>query len=329
MPKISFILPAYKRRFLKEAVKSILAQTCRDFELVIVDDASPERLLEEIHEELGMKEWQDNPSSFENTVDGIRVRYYRNEQNLGGKDLVAAWEKAMEYAEGEWCVLAADDDLYDSHYLEEMVALTCKYPQADLHHCRLAAIDDLGRWTGVSQPRLEYESQMQMVYYRGGVWYFQVAPDFMFRLSALRAIGGFVKFPHAWYTDDATWMVLAKNGVGCSSKVLFMHRGFSESVSCRDDNVWGKCKASEMFKRWFEKFLSTLRPETVEERLLYVGLLQKAIARADNLTIRSLQNVPLKEFMKFVNNKDYDRMLRHGAFWARFPRLLALRRMLP
>ena len=40
MPKVSFILPAYKRRFLKGAIASILAQTYRDFEIVAVDDGS-------------------------------------------------------------------------------------------------------------------------------------------------------------------------------------------------------------------------------------------------------------------------------------------------
>ena len=41
MPKVSFILPAYKRRFLKEAIDSILAQTCQDFESAILETISP------------------------------------------------------------------------------------------------------------------------------------------------------------------------------------------------------------------------------------------------------------------------------------------------
>ena len=36
MPKVSFIMPAYKRRFLKEAITSILVQIYPDFELVVV-----------------------------------------------------------------------------------------------------------------------------------------------------------------------------------------------------------------------------------------------------------------------------------------------------
>ena len=44
--KVSVILPAWKRKFLREAIESHLAQTFRDFELVVVDDASPENLEE-------------------------------------------------------------------------------------------------------------------------------------------------------------------------------------------------------------------------------------------------------------------------------------------
>ena len=41
-PKYSFVLPAYKATFLREAIDSILAQSYTDFELIIVNDASPD-----------------------------------------------------------------------------------------------------------------------------------------------------------------------------------------------------------------------------------------------------------------------------------------------
>ena len=41
-PMFSFIMPCYKRQFLGKAIESILAQTYDDFELVVVNDASPE-----------------------------------------------------------------------------------------------------------------------------------------------------------------------------------------------------------------------------------------------------------------------------------------------
>ena len=40
----SFIMPAYKAKFLHLSIESILMQSYRDFELIIVNDASPENL---------------------------------------------------------------------------------------------------------------------------------------------------------------------------------------------------------------------------------------------------------------------------------------------
>ena len=42
--KYSFVLPAYKAKYLKDAIDSILSQTYSQFELIIVNDASPEDL---------------------------------------------------------------------------------------------------------------------------------------------------------------------------------------------------------------------------------------------------------------------------------------------
>lgn len=70
MCKYTFLLPAYKAKYLGLAIKSILAQTYRDFKLVIVDDASPEDL-----------------KSIVDTFSDRRVTYLRNKVNLGGRNL--------------------------------------------------------------------------------------------------------------------------------------------------------------------------------------------------------------------------------------------------
>ena len=94
MPKVSFILPAYKSQFLREAIASILAQTYRDFELIVVDDCSPQ----------GLKSIVDE-------FNDPRLTYNRNETNIGGKDLVAAWNKALSYAyvQVAYTILASRD----------------------------------------------------------------------------------------------------------------------------------------------------------------------------------------------------------------------------
>ena len=116
-PRVSFILPAWKRRFLGEAIECILAQTFKDFELVVVDDASPENLGEVV-------------SQFRD----VRLRYVHYGENLGKRDLVAAWNRAFTEARGEFAVLASDDDRHLPRFLEVMLDLAERYPRADAFH---------------------------------------------------------------------------------------------------------------------------------------------------------------------------------------------------
>ena len=65
--KVSVLIPVYNGApFLKEALDSILNQTFTDFELILLNDASPDNS-EEI-----IKQYNDD-----------RIRYYRNKKNLG------------------------------------------------------------------------------------------------------------------------------------------------------------------------------------------------------------------------------------------------------
>ena len=70
----SFVMPAYKSQFLSKAIESILKQTYSVFELIIINDASPESLKEIV-----------------NQFHDERIRYEENKENIGGTDLVANW----------------------------------------------------------------------------------------------------------------------------------------------------------------------------------------------------------------------------------------------
>ena len=80
---MAIVIPAYKGRFLKETLDSIAVQAHKDeFVLYIGDDASPERL-DKIVE------------SYQNKVNLV---YHRFSENMGGKDLVAHWERCIQLA---------------------------------------------------------------------------------------------------------------------------------------------------------------------------------------------------------------------------------------
>lgn len=99
--KISIVIPTYNRAtYLDGAIASALAQSDTEFEVVISDNCSQD-------------ETQAIVSKY---LKDARVRYFRNEQNIG---MVRNWRKAIhEYATGEWFLLLSDDDyLTDPDYL--------------------------------------------------------------------------------------------------------------------------------------------------------------------------------------------------------------------
>ena len=106
--KVSVLIPVYNGApFLKEALDSILNQTFTDFELILLNDASPDNS-EEI-----IKQYNDD-----------RIRYYRNKKNLG---ISASRNKLMDLAQGEYWVIMDNDDISLPFRLEEQVKFIDKH----------------------------------------------------------------------------------------------------------------------------------------------------------------------------------------------------------
>lgn len=212
--KYSFVLPAYKARFFREALDSILAQTYKDFELIIVNDASPEDL-----------------DSIVKSCDDPRIRYYVNEQNIGGKDLVAQWNHCLEYAEGDYIILASDDDVYFPQYLEKMDALVQKYPEVNVFRPRIQYIDENGNvWkeSGVCEEKVSAIGYLEG-FLNGSID--SGIPFYVFNKVVLQKNGGFVNFPLAWGADNATVMLMSRNGMCISNEYLFAFRMSGDNIS--------------------------------------------------------------------------------------------------
>lgn len=245
--KYTFLLPAYKPDFFKEALDSILGQTYKDFDLIILDDCSPYDLKSIVDE------YKDS-----------RITYYRNEENMGGKNLVSCWNKLLSYAEGEYIILASDDDVYELNFLEEMDKLAQKYPEVDLLRARVRRIDDKGEIFAEDALYKEHGDCIDYIYqkhFNNGI---TCMACFVFKTETLKSEGGFEYLPVAWHSDDASSLKVCKNGIANSSQILFNFRTSSVNISGRkitSKDALEKAKATLLYDSFFHKFINEIKSE--------------------------------------------------------------------
>lgn len=256
IPKYTFLLPAYKGRFLDEMLRSIQFQTYTDFKVIISDDCSPEDLY-------GIcKSYLDDP----------RFSYRRNETNIGGKDLVAHWNLLVDMCDSDYLILASDDDVYATTFLEEVDTLVRKYPLVDLIHARANMIDGDGIVLKIDAPYHEYVSQLVYIYQYEYFNHIECVANNIYKTSAIKSIGGFVNFPLAWASDTATNFSMSKNGAANTRDILFSFRMSGENISSDNNEsrevTQKKFEAIMMFEKYFEDLIKSISVPTKEEKEL-------------------------------------------------------------
>jgi len=213
--KFSITIPAYKQRYLYEAIESCLAQTYKDFELIIVDDASPEDL-----------------KSVVDRCQDSRIRYYRNEKNCGALHVVDNWNICLGYTKGDYVICMGDDDRLLPNCLEEYSKLIDKYPDLDIYHGMTEVIDENGNVTNMQEARPEREGMYSMISGRLRNSRLQYIGDWLFKRTALEQLNGYVNMPMAWGSDDLTAYTIAKNkGVANTQIPVFQYRISSLTIS--------------------------------------------------------------------------------------------------
>ncbi|WP_343611804.1 glycosyltransferase family A protein [Chryseobacterium oranimense] len=101
--KLAIVIPYYKIDFFEETIKSVAAQTNKNFVLYIGNDASP----------------NDPISIIEKYLQPESYFYFSYKDNLGGKNLALQWERILENVKEEWFQILGDDDMISENFVEE------------------------------------------------------------------------------------------------------------------------------------------------------------------------------------------------------------------
>jgi len=97
---ISVIIPVYNvAEYIEECISSVLNQSYRNFEVIIVDDCGTDNSMDLVHDMMGGKE--------DVVLKGIRFRIVRNERNMG---LSIARNVGIEHATGDYLFFMDSDD---------------------------------------------------------------------------------------------------------------------------------------------------------------------------------------------------------------------------
>ena len=308
MVKFSFFLPAFKAEYLDKAIRSIIEQSLREWELLIVNDASPENV------DAIVSSYLADP----------RVKYYQNEKNLGRDNLVGFWNSYIPACSGKYIVFASDDDLYEPDYLQEMLSLTEEYPDCDLFHCRIQYINKDGNIIQIAQPAQCYETQMDFIYQRL-VWKRkQTLQEFVFRKAALLKKGGLVSFPLAWTSDSATTYLMAEHGVAYTGKILFSSRASGCHISNEALYAPQKIEAMKRSGQWLLDFLPNVKCGSKEEEFMKKEALRICTAERYASYPKYLQKLSLTDFLKEMTY-----IAQHHIFSWRARVVFTIKRLIP
>ena len=240
MAKFSIILPVRNGgEYVKECVQSILAQTCTDLDLHILDNCSTDGTLEWIR-----------------TIADTRIKIYAADRPLSIEE---NWDRVKMIPKNEFMTLIGHDDRLYEDYLATMQGLIAASPDASLYQAHFTYIDAKGRKIRDSKPMASIETAgsflEKILENRIDV----MGTGFMMRSEEYNAVGGIPLYPNLLFADFALWISVAK--------IRFMATSPALGFSFRLHQSMTSASADIRFQQAFEAFiffLEALRKEKPE-----------------------------------------------------------------
>jgi len=181
-PLVSVVMPVYNAdEYLGEAINSILNQTFRDFEFIIICDDPSNKTREIIN-------------LFQNSDDRIKVIYQKKE------DLVSALNKGISIAKGKYIARMDADDISDTSRFEKQVNFLEMHPDVGVIGTYMKEIDENGNPNPLStfEPPKEHDLIAWHMLFECCVI---AHPTVMVRRTLFDRIGGYN--PHFIHVEDA------------------------------------------------------------------------------------------------------------------------------
>ncbi|AEI51012.1 glycosyltransferase family 2 protein [Runella slithyformis] len=197
--RLAIVIPAFKKKFLRETLDSLKNQTNKAFSVYIGDDNSPENLWEIIKD----------------FIDELDIIYKKYESNWGAKDLVSHWNRCIDLVKDEdWIWLFSDDDCMNSNCVESFYQFIKKNPDKDLIHFNVKVIDSSSKEIMAYRALNNFPSNMTgSEFFKAKILHkiHSYVIEYVFKRQLIDSYGKFINFDLAWCSDDATWINFAQS----------------------------------------------------------------------------------------------------------------------
>lgn len=222
--KVSIIMSVYNgEKYLAEAIESILNQTFRDFEFIIINDNSTDNSLKII------RRYQQKDK---------RIKLVNNSQNIG---LTKSLNIGLKIAKGKYIARMDADDISLPMRLQIQVSFLEENPQIFLVGTGAIKINELSQETGRFKPTISKKILKQKIKITNCIYH----PTIMFRNT-----GDYLyneKFKYAQDYDLYLRLIFNRMEILNMDNYLLKYRSHKESIS------QDKLKTQKYFKRIAQK----------------------------------------------------------------------------
>lgn len=203
-PLVSIVLPVYNgEKYLKESIESVLNQSYKSLELIIVNDCSTDS------SETIIKEYLQKDN---------RIIYIKNQVN---SKLPRSLNNGFAKAKGKYFTWTSDDNIFHNNAIENMVNYLEKNKDVQMVYCDYNIINEKGDFVET----ITVEEPERIIYKN------IIGACFLYRGELARKIGGYA-LDRFLVEDYEYWLRINLNGnIGVLHKCLYDYRCHSSSLS--------------------------------------------------------------------------------------------------
>lgn len=240
MPKVSVLMPVYNAgQYLNQAIDSILAQSFKDWELILINDGST-----------------DNSESIICRYDDERIYYIKNATNQG---LIRTLNKGIGYCHGEYVARMDADDISHPDRFKYQVDFLDNHPVYIMCGTNATVIDNADNQTGKIRNFTDNDYLQVNLLFSPPF----IHPSVMIRSEILQHNRYNERYKHV--EDYELWTRIAKLGkIANISKELLEYRWHDSNVSVVNNEVQEELKDKVIANQ-----LETLGIQPTKEELYY------------------------------------------------------------